>query len=433
MKKKGLLKVALLVTTVWLVLPGKAPAQAPGTQGPAQSRDPGAVQDSFAYKAPLDTISQAGFYRIILTPEVLARCNRDLSDIRISHAGAWPGGPANATPGTFIPYVERTDFPTYHGESFIEFPILPAQKEDSAGDVRIGNWSGGAVGSLMLQIGSSASVRNWTLSGSNDGQKWFAIKEHIQAIPPGSDLPSYEMTLEFPKSNYHYFKIIQEDKGALPLNIIRAGIITQHAGVQRYRPVPSPVISQKDSSDHHSYVTLSFQDPYLVEYLKFYIKSPKLYNRQVSLLTKEDPSIHESLRLVPDQLSFDIATVKTRTITLDIDNEDNAPLVLDKVEASQMERYLLIWLEPGKYELLVGDKHATMPKYDLKYFIDTVSQEPAALIPGALASISFQPSTPIKPSRDYKGVYLWAAIIVVLLLLIWLSLNMLRSIREPRQ
>ena len=120
-------------------------------------------------------------------------------------------------------------------------------------------------------------------------------------------------------------------------------------------------------------------------------------------------------------------------MTLDIDNEDNAPLVLDKVEASQKERYLLTWLEPGKYELLVGDKHATMPKYDLKYFVDTVSQEPAALMPDALASINFHPPTPIKSSRDYKGVYLWTAIVAVLLLLIWLCLNMLKSIRESRQ
>src|SRR6185503_7812916 len=112
MKKKGLLKITLLIAMAWLSLSVQA-------------------QDSFTYKAPIDTITQAGFYRIILTPEVLARCNRDLSDIRISRAGSWPPhiqssmpvGSANATPGVFIPYVLRTDFPTHQGESFIEFPI----------------------------------------------------------------------------------------------------------------------------------------------------------------------------------------------------------------------------------------------------------------------------------------------------------------------
>lgn len=427
MKKKDLLKVALLMATVGLVLPACA-------QGQAQDQAQPPAQDSFAYKAPLDTISQAGFYRVILTPEVLAKCaDEDLSDIRISHAGAWPGESGNTPAGTFIPYVLKTDFPAYHGESFIEFPILPAQKGDSAGDVRIGNWSGTAIDSLLLQISPSATVRNWTLSGSNDGQKWFAIREHIHVSLPSSGLPDYEMILTFPKSNYHYFKIAQEDKGVLPLNVIRAGIITKHTGVQRYRSVPSPVFTQKDSNDHHSYISLNFPEPYLVELFKVYIKSPRFFNRSAFLLDKEGGAVSASFDLTPENTALDIAPAKSRSLLLDINNEDNAPLVLEKVEFSQKERYLLTWLEPGKYELLVGDKHAIMPKYDLKYFVDTVSQEPAALMPGTLVSINFHPPPPIKPSRDYKGVYLWTAIVTVLLLLIWLCLNMLKSIRESRQ
>ncbi|HVV06660.1 MAG TPA: hypothetical protein VHC96_20655 [Puia sp.] len=431
MKKKGLLKVTLLITMAGLSFSVQAPGQTP----------PARTQDSFACKAPIDTITRAGFYRIILTPEVLARCNRDLSDIRISRAGSWPShiqspvpvGSANVTPGVFIPYVLRTDFPNYQGESFIEFPILPAQKGDSTGDVRIGNWSGGTVGSLVLQISPSASTRNWTLSGSNDGKKWFAIKEHIQALPPASDLPNYEMVLKFPPGNYHYFKITQEDKDVFPLNIIRAGIITQHAGVRRYRSVPPPVISQKDSSDHHSYITISFRQPYLVEHLTLHVKSPKFFNRSGFLFDDEKHPLPDDIVLAPDRLSFDIGPVRSRSLLLDISNEDNTPLVLDKVEASQLERYLLTWLEPGKYELLVGDKHALTPKYDLRYFVDTVSQEPAALMPGPLTSTNIYPLTPAKSSRNYKGIYLWTAIIVVLILLIRLCLNMLRSIRESRE
>jgi hypothetical protein len=106
---------------------------------------------------------------------------------------------------------------------------------------------------------------------------------------------------------------------------------------------------------------------------------------------------------------------------------------VEKVETSQKERYLLTWLEPGIYELLVGDKHAPMPKYDLRYFVDTVSQEPAAILPGIPAAINIHPLTPIVKPHDNKGVYLWAAIVAVLILLVWLCLNMLKSIREPRQ
>jgi hypothetical protein len=334
---------------------------------------------------------------------------------------------------TFVPYVLKTDFPAGQGESFIEFPILPAQKEDSTGDIRIGNWSGGAINSLLLQISPSASIRNWTLSGSDDGRKWFVIKEHIQALPFYSDEPYHELTINFPRNNYHYFKISQENKGLLPLNIVRAGIITEHTGVQRYRPLPPPVISQKDSGDQHSYIRLRFKEPYMVEYVKLQVRSPRFFKRGAFLSDEEHRFPPASLQLVPDALSFDIGPVKAQSLLLDITNNDNPPLVVDKIEAFQKERYLLTWLEPGKYELLVGDKHAQVPKYDLRYFVDTVSQEPPALMPGLLTAMPAPPLSTTQPSRDFKGVYLWAAIIVVLLLLVWLCLNMLKSIGQSRQ
>src|SRR5437667_3888185 len=89
------------------------------------------AQDTFAYEAPLDTVGPAGFYKIILTPEVVARCKQNLFDVRIRDAH-----------GQFIPYVLQSDFPTLTGESFSEFPILPVKKEaDSTGDVQIAHWS----------------------------------------------------------------------------------------------------------------------------------------------------------------------------------------------------------------------------------------------------------------------------------------------------
>ena len=405
MKRKSLFRGLLLSGALLFVLQGRA-------------------QDTFAYRAPLDTIGQAGFYRVILTPEVLAKCKEDLSDLRI-----------NAVNGSYVPYVMKSDFPIYNGESFIEFPILPAKKEDSAGDVRIGNWSGGAIQSLLLYMHTSDVWRDWTFSGSNDGEKWYVIKEHIRMGPSVMDnTDRMAVTLDLPRSNYHYFKIIQEDKGVLPLNIYRAGVITkQQAGTKRYRPTPQPVISQKDSSNHHSYVTLTFQEPYLIENLYFDIKSPRLYKRETKVLIKEDPYRDERLILDPASHSFDVLPLKVRSITLEIDNEDNAPLVFNKIETNQKERYLLTWLEPGRYELLAGDKKAQTPKYDLGNFVDTVSREPAAILPGALIPTNIHPAPPVVKPPDNNGIYLWGAIVAVLAMLIWLCFNMLKSIRETRQ
>jgi hypothetical protein len=68
MKKRrrynALLFVGLSIACAW---PG-APTEAQGT---------------FTYRAKLDTVGASGFYRIILTPELVAKCKPDLGDLRI--------------------------------------------------------------------------------------------------------------------------------------------------------------------------------------------------------------------------------------------------------------------------------------------------------------------------------------------------------------
>src|SRR6187399_918002 len=111
----------------------------------------GKAQDGYAYTATLDTVGQAGFYKILVSPAIVAACKEDLSDLRIRDGH-----------GQYTPYVLQNDGP------------------------------------------------------GGDGQV-----------------------------------------------------------------IPAPVISRKDSSNHHSYLTLTFDAPYLVEYLNLDIQGPRLFKRKV--------------------------------------------------------------------------------------------------------------------------------------------------------
>lgn len=42
------------------------------------------AQGTFMYAATLDTVSKDGFYEIVLTPEIVAKCRADMGDLRIS-------------------------------------------------------------------------------------------------------------------------------------------------------------------------------------------------------------------------------------------------------------------------------------------------------------------------------------------------------------
>jgi hypothetical protein len=405
MKREKLLKGLLLSWMLLFFLRGKS-------------------QDFFAYEAPLDTVGQAGFYKVILTPDAVAKCKRDLADLRILDAH-----------GQVTPYVLRSDLPIRTGESFSEFPILPAKAgADSSNEVQIANWSSGSIHSLLLYVHNFTVRRNFTLSGSDDRQKWFAIKEHILWEPSNDDSTEYFIQrIDFPASNYHYFKIIQEEKGVLPVNILRAGIATEHVAGGSYRPTPAPQILQKDSSDHHSYVTLIYGEPFLIDKLELDVVGPRLYKRKARIFSKEDPYAPVSLDIDPIHHTFLLPSFKTRVLILDIDNEDNAPLVVNNIVTSQLERYLLVWLQPGiAYRLLAGNVNASAPAYDLKYFVDSVRREPGEILPGALQAVVTPTALPMK-NKNRSGVLLWVIISAVLVLLIYLSFRMLKAIPGNHQ
>src|SRR4029077_12670849 len=145
-------------------------------------------------------------------------CKQDLSDLRILDSA-----------GNAVPYVEKSDLPVFSRENFKSFPILSNTKlADSNTEVVIANGSTTNITSLLLVMKNVSAHRNAILSGSDDKEKWFVIREHIALQEAGSDTADhYAQSLSFPASHYRFFKLILEDKGLLPVNILAAGITGQ--------------------------------------------------------------------------------------------------------------------------------------------------------------------------------------------------------------
>src|SRR5882724_5643867 len=254
-------------------------------QGPATLR-------TFAYKAALDTVKQAGFYKITLQPDLLAKCREDLSDLRIADKD-----------GKFMPYVLKSDLPLFTTRNFIEFPILFNEKlKDSTTEVVIANGSPNSLNALLLVMKNISARRTATLSGSEDRQKWFVIREHIELQEAGSDTADhYVQAISFPPSNYRFFKLILDDKGLLPVNILKAGMYTRNFTSGKYLGVPFPALSQKDSSNKHSYITLQYRDHYRIDKLELIIQGPALYKRQAWIYDNGNPGYRpvKSIELSP--------------------------------------------------------------------------------------------------------------------------------------
>ncbi|MDQ2753135.1 MAG: hypothetical protein M3R72_08945 [Bacteroidota bacterium] len=379
------------------------------------------AQDNFTYKASLDTIAQSGFYNISLSPTVIAKCKKNLEDVRIK-----------VNTGKEVPYLIYTEAAQPNEDAFTEFPISFSENRSA---VIINNILMGSLDKLFLLIKNSEAQRTATLSGSDDTLHWFIIKENIvlqKEYPAGKDV--FVQSVQFPSSNYKYFRITMEGKHLLPLNIVKAGVYRHSFTSNVYDSLPSPLVLQKDSSDKRSYIYLSFNDNYLIDKLVLFFSGAKYYKRNTILYNKNTisaPLLQDTLSSEkPASIEFG---AKTNRLLLVINNGDNAPLSFQKVMAFELHTSVTAYLEKGaKYSVYFGDASAFAPSYDLQYFSDSIGSNIQSLAIKNIEKISGASDAKSEKSFVGKGL-LWAIILVVLLLLVYFSITMIKDINNKNK
>jgi hypothetical protein len=231
-----------------------------------------------------------------------------------------------------------------------------------------------------------------------------------------------------------------------------------------YLPLPDPTISQKDSSNKHSYYRLQYDDAYRIERLSLIVSNPILYKRTVRIMAEEDSTGDKPVTCVsidPKDTVFLLPAVKAKTLLIDIANGDNAPLVIRRVVSAQSGIYLLAYLlagEGNRYELGAGDSIEGPPDYDLHYFTDSLQQHPldiglqpvrlragrasgqkarvkevaggaASGQDGALAAGANGASAAGRKS----GLLLWSILIFILLMLTFVSIKLARAVSQKEK
>ena len=379
------------------------------------------AQNNFAYKAALDTIVGSGFYNIPLSPAIIAKCKKNLEDVRIKD-----------NTGKEAPYILYTESARLNEDAFTEFPVSYSENRLA---IIINNILSGSLDKLFLLIKNSDAQRTATLSGSDDTLHWFIIKENIvlqKEYPAGKDV--FVQSVSFPSSSYNYFRITMDGKHLLPLNIVKAGVYRHSFTNSVYDSLPSPMVVQKDSADKRSYVYLSFNDNYQIDKLTLSFSGAKFYKRNVIVYDKNTINAP----LVQDTLSSGkLSTVefgaKTNRLLLVINNGDNAPLSLQKAAAFALHTSVTAYLEKDMhYSLYYGNPSAIAPSYDLEYFSDSIGSNIHPLAIKNIEKISIATAT--KPEKSDVGNWLlWGVIVVVLLLLIYFSLAMIKDINNKNR
>jgi hypothetical protein len=384
----------------------------------------GNAQNTARFTAALEPAANTSFYKINLSPALIAHCRNDLYDIRI-----WDN-----ESGQQVPYLLKSDASRFFENNFVNFPILSvAKKADKQTHILIKGNHTTPIGNLLLFIKNTDAVRSVTLSGSDNNRNWYVIKENIyldEYFSNHSD--EFIQTLSFPPSKYAFYQLTIIGERILPVNITRAGLYTQQVTEGKYAPVPVKEITQQDSSDKKTYISLRLDAPYLIHKISIQCAGPKYFNRLLEInTTPEKQSIHENRFRISSNgnSSFPLKSTKTNKIVLVVHNEDNPPLKITGITCSQLNQSLFTYLEVNKkYSLRFGDSAAGAPAYDLNFFKDSIPAKPPLL---AYGPIEVRNPAPLeKKETVITKQWMWAIILAAGIGLLLFTIQLARQINK---
>jgi len=283
------------------------------------------------------------------------------------------------------------------------------------------------------------------IAGGVSGQARFGWKSALDTIRHDGFyriLLTPEIVAKCSRADLGDLRIVGSDKRFVSY------VLKDSIGGKERLAVPGASLVQKDSSDKHSYLDVRFPDAYELDQLSFLIQDPAFYKRDAEVtaqgLDTTEWMLLTTVTLKPGSRSFALPAVKTRRLRIDITNADNAPLVVREVSGAQAPRWLVTYLKAGAaYQVLTGDGHAAKPEYDLKYFTDSLTTMPPTLAAGPVltAVAADQPSEQAPVAAAPKAVepahsgnlLLWGILLAILILLVFFSVRMVKSITQKEQ
>lgn len=383
------------------------------------------------YTGSLSKINQDGLHLILLNPEVRSATNSSTNFFRILDE--------NKNEVAFVNYKPKNE----NKLDFIELPIVSKQiLNDSLTSIQVENKNERSLNSLVVVIANTSVVKNYNVSGSNDGENWFGLVQNQQLTNLNSEKEKQiKKSISFPLNNYSFLRIDFSDKKSLPINVIKVGVYQSEINYVNQLELTGftqKIISNKENKK--TQITIRFQSPQVISKINFDIRSD-LYYRNARILVNKSRKIKKRTENYQEEISSLVLNSKTnnqfmldvffeKEFTIEIDNQDNQPLEINKISFFQSPEYVLANLKSTqKYEVII-DSTLSKPNYDLQNFEFENSKELKVL-----TIENFKKSEQVKAQSQEQKFwqtkwFLWICIAIGGLAVIYFALGMLKDMKE---
>ncbi|NCO62317.1 MAG: DUF3999 family protein [Flavobacteriales bacterium] len=293
----------------------------------------------------------------------------------------------------------------------------------------------------QLQLSFKLFNFDWRidLEGSHEQKEWFSILEDYRILSIKNAKTFYEFTnLIFPNSNYRFFRLLikstikPELKSAnASYNAIKQGVFKDYAikhwNIKNYKAEKRTDIEvelfQAVPVNHvkvHVNVAYDYYRPTTIQWVSDSIKTQKGYQYNYRTLTKNTLNSIEKTEFM-----FENTIAKKLKIT--IENQDNQPLTIEQVSVKGSVYDVMIrFTEPANYYLAFGHSTAFKPSYDVNRFISKIPETISRITLGNEEIIYKEPKATKSPLFE-NTLWLWAILIVIIVLLGGFTFKMMKS------
>jgi hypothetical protein len=415
----------------------------------------GLFAQNFLYKREVKGIknsNQTEWYKLEIPVEVVEKTNTDFSDIRIFGV--------SDSDTLESPFLTRKIIQSFENEQ-VNFKIINSSKKDNAYFFTLekdNTSTEEAINLIKLDFENTNFDWRIKLEGSQNQNEWFEVLNDYRIVSIQNEFTDYKFTrLAFPNSKYKYYRLNIIDKSenqseegfknnepklnsaSVFLQKTTAGnfkkleILSQNIEVDKERKqtiidiklaysVPIDFLSLEVKNDFDYYRTIQFK--YLLDSTK--TQKGVIYNF-VTFHTATLSSIEKQNGI---STFFINSTTKSSHYQIVIDNQDNQPLDIGKLEIKSYVNQLFTRVAPTdknvNYFLMYGNENLEKPNYDIIRFESTIPTDVISLELDSEQKIPQKEVEEIKPLFE-NSLWLWFLMGTIILVLTVFTFKMMKK------
>lgn len=392
-----------------------------------------ALQFTFAqtFQGKINNVPENGLHQIVLSPEVLSATENNINHIRIYDAK-----------NKEVPYIlfggKSSDSKT-ENFNIISKKAVP----NVATSVIISNENLVKLNELTLKIANTEVDKKYNISGSNDGNEWFGlVNNQIVTSLSETGKTSVDRSFGFPLNNYKYLKFDFIDKNSLPINVLGASV-EKSISISDVK-IALENFEQKiatDKKNKQTRIEITFKEPQVINGIGFEISSPNFYLRNARILVNRTRTYKKNTESYEETFSsfelnsklknqFDISDLFTKNFIIEIDNQDNPELQINKISILQKPISILADLKSNENYTLKINPEFSAPSYDLAQSGINFNQNFPIASFSNLESIQKTEVQESKKEFWQTPLFMWICIIIAIVIIGYFSLGMIKDMNK---